>query len=162
MPKSRQPSARTTAEMKSPVERVRDTADAMFRAAVECCHQHDRVSRIHAKSSIEEEIKASQRLCNASDEVLRDMATAYETVSADVHPSGRDDGWWRRANALWLASREYLRRNGGCEEESSLKGGDHGPDRLGKLHTEFELEASALLALQHAADAYRQDRPAAS
>lgn len=161
MPKSRQPSARTTAEMKSPVERVRDAADAMFRAAVECCHQHDRVSRIHAKSAIEDEIASAQRLCNASDEVLRAMATAYETMSADVHPNGRDDGWWHRANALWLASREYLRRNGGCEEASrAFK--DHGPDRLGKLHTEFELEASALLALRHAADAYRQDRPAAS
>jgi hypothetical protein len=30
------------------------------------------------------------------------------------------------------------------------------------LHAEYELEASALLALKHAAEAYQRDRPAAA
>lgn len=160
MPKQR--SALAEAEPpRSPVQSVRDAADAMFRAAIECCHQHDRVSRVHAKSAVEEEVLAAQQACEHCDDVLRSLSTAYEETSAAVHPTGDDEGWWHRANALWLASREYLRRNGGCDAASrELK--EHGPERLGELHAEYELEASALLALRHAAEAYKQDRPAAA
>ena len=160
MPKSRS-RIQVTEEPKSEVEAVRDAADALFRAAVECCHQHDRISRISAKSSIEEELDAAQLACKVCDDTLGDLSRAYEKASADVHPTGPDAGWWKRANALWLASREYLRRNQGCDASSKeLK--DHGPDRLNELQTEYELEASALLALRHAADAYRLDRPTAT
>ena len=41
---------------KSPVEMVRDCADALFRAADECCYQHDRISRILTKSTVEAEL----------------------------------------------------------------------------------------------------------
>ena len=159
MPKSR--TAVPTEQPKPPVEQVRDAADAMFRAARECCHQHDRVARVHAKSSSEDELRAGQEACEACDEVLRDLTDAYEHTAADVHPTGDDEGWWHHANALWLASREYLRRNGGCDDESRrLK--EHSPQRLGELHTEYELEASALLGLRHAAEAYQRDRPSAA
>ena len=91
----------------------------------------------------------------------RPTGKAYEQAAADVHPTGDDEGWWHSANALWLASREYLRRNHGCDAASKeLK--EHGPERLGSLHTEYELEASALLGMRHAADAYKQDRPTAA
>ena len=64
-------------------------------------------------------------------------------------------------SSLWLASREYLRRHNGCDNATKdLQ--KHGPDRLGSLHTEYELEASALLGMRHAADAYKQDRPTAT
>jgi len=160
MPKSR-PKAVAAEPEKDPVERARDAADALFRAATECCHQHDRASRIHAKSALDDEIREAQRVCEACDEALRERTGEYERTAADVHPTGGDEGWWHRANALWLASREYLRRNGGCDAASrELK--EHSKARLGKLHTEFELEASALLALRHAASAYRQDRPTAA
>ena len=139
---------------------VRDAADALYRAAAECCHQHDRASRVHAKAAMEEEVEAVQRACRECDGVLRELSEAYETTAANVVPGGSDEGWWHCANALWLASREYLRRNGGCETASKdLK--DHSPERLNELHTEYELEASALLALRHAAEAYRKLRPAA-
>ena len=166
MPRSRPKSVRAnraddSEPQKPPVEQVRDAADALFRAARECCHQHDRVSRVHAKSAVDDEIQAAVEQCKACDETLRELTEAYEEAAASVHPTGDDEGWWHRANGLWLASREYLRRNTGCEAASrQLK--EHGPDRLGKLHTEFELEASALLALRHAAEAYRQDRPGAT
>lgn len=160
MPKS-PTRASVTEKPKSATETVRDSADALFRAAVECCHQHDRVSRVSAKSSIEEEFQAAQRACESCDETLRELSEAYEKASASVHPTGPDEGWWRRANGMWLASREYLRRRGGCDASSKeLK--EHGPDRLNELQTEYELEASALLALRQAADAYRQDRPNAA
>ena len=133
----------------------------MFRAATECCHQHDRVSRVHAKSKVEEEVQAAQRACEECDEVLRELSTAYEQTAANIHPTGDDTGWWHCANGLWLASREYLRRNLGCDTASKeLK--EHGPDRLDALHMEYELEASALLGMKHAAQAYQQNRPTAS
>lgn len=146
---------------KSPVEIVRDCADALFRAAVECCHQADRNSRLSAKSSVDLEQDAATQLCEACNDTLRRLADAYSRASADVHPSGADEEWWRRANALWMASREFLRRHRGCDAASrDLK--NHGPDELSALQTEYELEASALLALQHAAEAYRQGRPSAA
>jgi hypothetical protein len=152
---------RDSTEIKSPVLMVRDAADALFRAAAECCHQHDRASRVHAKAAIEDEVQAVQRACRECDDALAQRANAYEETAATVVPTGADEGWWHRANALWLASREYLRRNGGCETEmKNLK--DHSPERLNELHTEYELEASALLALRHAAEAYKRDRPSAA
>ena len=159
MPKSR--TVRDSTEIKSPVMMVRDAADALFRAAAECCHQHDRASRVHAKAALEDEVEAAQRACKECDEILADRAGAYEQAAATVVPTGADEGWWHRANALWLASRDYLRRTGGCETETkNLK--DHSPERLSELHTEYELEASALLALRHAAEAYKRDRPSAA
>lgn len=160
MPKS---TARASENEKpeTPTDIVRDRADALFRAAVECCHQHDRISRISAKSTVEEELRAAHEACEACDETLKELADAYEEASANVHPTGPDEGWWKRANALWLASREYARRNNGSDASSKeLK--EHGPDRLTELQTEYELEASALLGLRHAADAYRRDRPSAT
>ena len=159
MPKSR--TARDSTEQKSPVHVVRDAADAMFRAAAECCHQHDRASRVHAKAAMEEEVVAVQRACLECDEHLDDLSAVYQQTAASIVPTGDDADWWHRANGLWLASREYLRRSGGCETETkNLK--EHSADRLNELHTEYELEASALLALKHAADAYKRARPTAA
>ena len=146
---------------KSPDEIVRDCADALFRAADECCYQHDRISRILTKSSVDVELNSAQRMCELCDKTLRDLSESYQTTSADVHPTGKDDAWWRQANTLWMASREYLRRHRGCNV-ASRQFKEHGPDRLEALHADYELEASALLSLRHAADAYRQTRPTAA
>jgi hypothetical protein len=116
---------------------------------------------VHAKSDVEEEVKAAQRACTHCDGVLESMTTAYEKAAADVHPTGDDEKWWRNANGMWLASREYLRRNGGSEA-ANRETKKHGPGRLGKIQTEYELEASALLALRHAAEAYKRERPTAA
>jgi hypothetical protein len=160
MPKSR-PAPASDEPTKSPVHAARDAADALYRAAVECCHQHDRIARIAEKSDSEEELAGAQKMCEACHDALSKLIASYEETAASVVPTGGDEGWWHRANALWLASREYLRRSGGCDSAArNLK--DHGPERLNGLHAEFELEASALLALKHAADAYERDRPAAA
>jgi hypothetical protein len=153
--------ARDSVEIRSPLQIARDAADAMYRAACECCHQHDRMSRIQTRSPIETEVEAAEAACCQCHEVLATMSSSYQQVAAELRPPGKDEDWWHRANALWLASREYLRRNGSCDESSKqLK--EHGPDRLDALHMEYELEASALLALKHAAEAYRQNRPTAA
>lgn len=153
--------SRPSGPQRSPVQEVRDAADALFRAALECCHQHDRGSRVHAKSAVPEEVEAAQKACAQCDDVLRTLATAYEQTAAHVHPTGEDEGWWHRANGLWLASKQYLGRNGGCDA-ASREFQEHGAGRFGALHMEYELEASALLALRHAAEAYQQDRPSAT
>lgn len=128
---------------------------------MECCHQHDRVSRITAKSDVEDELRVVEKVCEDCDKALQSMTRSYETAAADVHPDGDDETWWRSANALWLASREYLRRNG-AGEQASREFKEHGPDRLSVLQTEYELEASALLALKQAAEAYKRVRPTAA
>jgi hypothetical protein len=162
VPKSRSKKpARPSGPAKSEIEIVRDAADAMYRAAAECCHQHDRVSRVHGKSDVEEEIAAAVKSCDHCDDVLGKLSAAYQEAAANVHPTGKDEGWWHRANALWLASREYLRRHSFTDRASrDLK--SHDSDQLEQLHTEFELEASALLGLRHAAEAYKKDRPTAA
>ena len=151
----------TPTSVKSPVESVRDCADALFRAAGECGYQHDRISGILSKSAVEAELESAQKMCELCDKSLRSLAEAYETASAAVRPTGADEAWWKAANGVWLASKEFLRRHRGCDIASrQLK--EHGPDRLGELHAEYELEASALLGLRHASDAYRRTRPAAA
>jgi hypothetical protein len=140
---------------------VREAADAMFRAAAECCHQHDRAARIHAKASVEAEVETAQYACEECDSALRDRVEFYEKTAEAIVPTGSDEAWWHSANALWHASREYLRRHGGCDSSTKdLK--NHSRQRLQALHTEYELEASALLALRHAADRYRRLRPSAA
>jgi hypothetical protein len=140
---------------------VREAADAMFRAAAECCHQHDRASRIHAKAAVEAEVETAQHACEECDSALRDRVDFYGETADAVVPTGADEAWWHSANALWHASREYLRRHGGCDSSTKdLK--NHSRQRLQALHTEYELEASALLALRHAADKYRRLRPSAA
>lgn len=159
MPKTRMRQVKERPQ--NPVEVVRDVADALYRAAIECCHQHERVSLVLAKAVIDEEIIAAQKLCEATWGALQSLVERYARESADVRPTGNDESWWKRANALWLASREYVRRHEGCEApRRELK--QHGPDQLEALHAEYELEASAVLGLRHAAEAYRQDRPAAA
>ena len=160
MPKSR-PAAPTTREQKTPVQLARDAADSMARAAAECCRQHDRVSRVHGQSDLDAELAAAQKSCDHCDETLADLSAAYHEAAASVQPKGDDEQWWHKANALWLASREYLRRHSFTDRASrDLK--SHDQAQLEKLQTEFELEASALLGLRHAADAYLKDRPTAA
>lgn len=160
MPKTRSPQAKERPQ--NPVEVVRDVADALYRAGTECCHQHERLSVVLSKAVIDEEIVSAQRLCEVCWASLESLVERYERESAGVRPTGDDERWWRRANALWLASREYVHRHRGGQEDSTRQLKQHGPDCLEALHAEYELEASSVLALRQAGEAYRQDRPDAS
>jgi hypothetical protein len=156
---------RTAASKEAPkpaVDAVREAADALFRAARECCHQHDRASRIVEKSALEEELASAHKMCEICDDALRELTAAYEKSTASfAPPNGPDEGWWHTANELWLASKQYLRRHSGCDAATKqLK--NHGPQEFAGLQTEYELEASALLALRHAAEAYQRERPIAA
>lgn len=142
-----------------PMVQVRLRADALYRAAVECCRQHDRSARLSSSSEDPElEHDHLDALCKMCDGSLTAMADAYTTAAAHVQPA-RDEPWWHKANALWHASREYARRHAGCDDISRKLSAKHDADRLASMQLEYELEASSLLALRHAAEAYRRTRP---
>ena len=82
-------------------------------------------------------------------------------LAAAEPESHGDEAWWHRANGLWHAAREYARRHQGCDD-ASRKLRNHSPEALGELAMEYDLEASAVLALRHAAQAYCKVRPQAA
>jgi len=136
---------------------VRTRADALHRAAIECCRQHDRAAKLFGSSDPELEHKHVDAMCTMCDGSLAELAAAYEKAAAAVSPS-KDEPWWHKANALWHASREYARRHAGCEAIGKRVSSKHSANELGTMQMEYELEASALLALRHAADAYDKVR----
>src|SRR5215216_1686284 len=82
---------------------VRARADALYRAAVECCRQHDRSAKLFGHSEDEElEHKHADAICAMCDGSLAELADAYEQAAAQLHPS-EDEAWWHKANSLWHA-----------------------------------------------------------
>jgi hypothetical protein len=158
MPTTRR-SAASDAAPADPIAVVRARADALYRAAVECCRQHDRAAKLSGSAAEPElEHKHLDALCAMCDGSLAELSKAYEAAAAHVHVDG-DAEWWHKANALWHASREYARRHAGCDALSRRIATKHSADQLAAVQMEYELEASALLALRHAAEAYRKTRP---
>jgi hypothetical protein len=147
-----------TALPKDPMAAVRSRADALYRAAVECCRQHDRSAKRSDSEEPELEHKHLDALCRMCDGSLVELSDAYEQAAAHVHPD-REEAWWHKANALWHASREYRRRHAGCDKLAKNVSGKHTAINLASMQMEYELEASALLALRHAADSYLKTRP---
>jgi hypothetical protein len=143
----------------SGIEAARVAADAMLRAAVECCHQHDRYARLVARPSLEAEHLAADETCSIVAGALAQMAETYGEAAMDLRPNGGpDEEWWHCANALWHASREFTRRQRCGERE---RPGKHDQEALADLVLQYDLEASALLALRQATDGYRKVRPEA-
>jgi hypothetical protein len=158
MPTTRR-SAAPDAAPADPVAIVRARADALYRAAVECCRQHDRAAKLSGSAPEPElEHKHLDALCAMCDGSLAELSEAYESAAAHVHVD-KDADWWHKANALWHASREYARRHAGCDAMSRRIASKHSAEQLASMQMEYELEASALLALRHAAEAYRKTRP---
>lgn len=155
MPKSRHPAAITG---DTPVvETPRTQADRMFRAAQECVRQRQRYARLVERGADEEEQQGALRVACICDEVLVSSARSYEDVSSSAS-AHRDEEWWHKANTLWHSVREYHRRHQGCDQDSR-RFTNHSPTRLRELAMEYDLEASALLALHHAVSAYRKVVP---
>jgi hypothetical protein len=98
-------------------------------------------------------------LCELGHRHLAARTTAWEAAAA-AGQAKTDDAFWHAANALWHASREYARRHHSCDALST-KITRRSTDALGALTLEYELEASALLALSHAVSGYRKARSGA-
>ena len=134
------------------------TADALFRFANECCRQHRRYARLIDRDVDESEQEGALRLVETCDALLAEMIEAYAAAARGQSRNG--DLWWHRANGLWQASREFARRHSWCDR-SSRELSAAAPSTLARLALEYDLEASALLLLHQAIDAYREARPEA-
>ena len=139
-----------------------EQADILYRAAAECCRQHQRYARLVDKGAQPQEQKSALEMAYMYDDLLGTAIQGYEkaTAGAAARP---DDDWWHRGNMLWHASREYIRRHSDCDllARAHSKSKGQAKDGLGEMTMEFDLEASALLALKIALDAYRAVRPEA-
>ena len=137
---------------------VRARADALYRGAIECCRQHNRSARLSNTEEPELEHRHLDALCKMCDGSLAELVADYTDAAAHEHPD-RDEAWWHKANALWHASREYARKHASCDELARSLSTKPSAEKLKAMQMEYELEASALLALRHAADAYFKTRP---
>ena len=136
-----------------------DRADAMYRAALECCRQHVRYARLVTHGACDEEQDTACTMASLADELLLNMAAAYEAEARRANGDAPAE-WWHRANRLLLASREYARRRDGCNH-GGRRLARPSADRLSELAADYELQASALLMLRQAIDGYREVRPEA-
>jgi hypothetical protein len=153
MPKAKRP-APITAD--NPAISPRAVADRLYRAATECVRQRQRYASLVAGATSEEEQQAALEVAGLCDDLLMKSIVEYEKSAAGgLH---KEEDWYRKATALWAAARDYERRHTDCND-SSKKMGNHSRERLGQLAAAFDLEASALLALQHAVSSYKQAVP---
>lgn len=152
--KSPRDSARTTGEFVG----AHAVADALARAASESCRQHERLDAVMRNGNPEVELEGIATVAEACDAHVRTLVAAFERAAPGAFG---DEAQRRAASALWLASRDFVRRHDGCDlAERELK--RHSAQKLTELHAEFELQASALLALRQAVTAYRKLRPDAA
>jgi hypothetical protein len=146
-----------------PLDVLRARADRLARAAREAGRQHLRCSDLCGRADVDvDELKGILELAAVADRLLGEAAEAYAKAGAKLHPEGDDAGWWKPANALWLAAREHVRRHSLGDQLSKRIGSAPSRERLQELHVAYELEASAVLSLQQVADAYCRARPSAA
>lgn len=159
MPKSPAPAAAPAPEATlPPAEQLLERADTLFRTAIETCRAHRRYAALVDRGARDVEQRGALRIATACDQLLVEAIASYERCGARVNTLG-DEAWWHKANALWHQAREYERRHQVTERAQRLLNAQHDPQLLGELALEFDLEASALLFLQQAIDAYRKCRP---
>ena len=133
-----------------------EAGDALFRSAIEACRQHERIARCSSRGCPDDELKEMAEVCALCHRQLAARTGAWEQTAA-AGQDGIDDTFWHVANALWHASREYARRHTSCDA-MTVKIARRTTDVLGALALEYELEASALLALRNAVAGYRKVR----
>lgn len=144
----------------TPAEQYRAAADALFRAAAECCRQHRRYSTLVEHEVSDEEQRFAVQTMSLCDEWLLHAMDDYESANGSA-AEVKEQEWWRKGNMLWMATREYVRRHRLTENDSKRLSSAHDAAKLGTLTVDYDLEASALLGLRHAVEAYRKCRPEA-
>jgi hypothetical protein len=160
MPTSKIATAKRTAalsEQESPS--LQCAADAMFRAAGECCRQQARLARVLELSCGEVELAGMIEVSVVCARVLETSGVHYAGLASESH-DGLGDACWHAANTLLHASREYARRHQACNLKSA-KLSRHAPAQLGELAVEYELKASAVLSLRYSVEQYAKARPEA-
>ena len=135
-------------------------ADNLYRSAAECCRQQARIGRILDQRCGEEELEAVIEVSVLCVRILGESCERYSAVGSGAR-DGLDEATWHAANTLWHASREYARRHNSCTVNSA-KMSRHSAAHLGELAVEYELKASAVLALRYAVEQYLKVRPEAA
>jgi len=140
---------------------LRDIADTLYRVAAESGSRHHRYAELVERGVSDGEQKSARSAVRECDEILGEAVDLYELACLGESNHG-DDAWWHKANVVWRASKEYLRHHA---SSNRLTRGGEGSDKsraaFMDLSIEYELEASTLLSLRHAVDAYRAARPEA-
>ncbi len=134
-------------------------ADALARTSAETCRQHERLARLNDLGVSNSELAAAHAMVDTIDLALAECVRDYEKCCAKL-PVSDDADIKQRANALWLAAREYLKRHS-IAEKASHQLVQHDAEKFGVIKFEYELEASAMLALRHAMSSYSKLRPEA-
>ncbi|GJG86994.1 hypothetical protein tb265_21750 [Gemmatimonadetes bacterium T265] len=150
-----------------PVRAFYERADALYRCAVECCRQHERVAELARRGALNPEQRAARALAALCDDALDELAAGYERAATKARPARGDaagDACWHAANGLWLAARELTRRHRTSARAATGIGehGDRSSARLAELALDYDLEASALLLLKQGIETYRKARPNAA
>lgn len=132
-------------------------ADSLARTASETCRQHERLSRLNSLGVGHAELEAAHALVDTCDLALEECVAMYEKRCGKAQVS-EDNEVHSKANKLWLAARDYLRRHS-MAEKATRQLTQHDADKLSDLQMEYELVASALLALKQATSAFGVVRP---
>lgn len=134
-------------------------ADALGRTSAETCRQHERLARLMALRVSQSELAAAYAMVDTIDLALAECVRDFEKCCAKT-PVSDDAELRQRANALFIAARDYLRRHS-IAEKASHQLAHHDAEKLGVLKFEYELEASAMLSLRQATAAVAKIRPEA-
>lgn len=154
MPKRQTPITSDNPAIMSP----RATTDRLYRSAYEAVRQRQRYAALVAAGALDDEQEAALGLASACDAHLLGSIASFEHFASNGGAVHRDEEWYRKGTTLWQASRDYERRHAHSNEKSKRLS-SHSAEHLGKLAMDFDLEASALLALQHALTAYQKVAP---
>lgn len=146
-------------EGRSTQELLLAKADALFRAGAECCRQHRRYSALVERGASVKEQRRAVAMVRLCDEHLQEAAASYEKTAGRVEGL-KGEEWWRRANALWMAAREYARRRT-VARRSAAQLEQQDASTMGELALDYDLEASALLLISQAVESYKKTRPEA-
>lgn len=144
------PAARPSKPSKHP---VKDAGDAMHRAAVECCHQHERISALIKLEADDQEFASAWDMADLAEQQMALRTSSYEEIAVAGRGAESED-WWHRANALWMACREYSRRYSASADAASRRK-RHTEKEFAEIAVEYELEVSARLAVKQALRAYQ-------
>lgn len=139
---------------------VRDAADALYRAADESCAQHQRLTKVLGHQLDDMELEGVAEVVDLCDRLLSTATTRYEEAAKDGRGKESEE-FWKAANALWMAAREYCRRHAQSDAIATrLK--KHGAAQFNEISVEYELEMSARMALKQALGTYGKLRPDAA
>ncbi len=146
---SKTPVARPSKPSKHP---VKDAGDALHRAAVECCHQHERIASLIKLKADDQEFAAAWDMADLAEQQMSLRTAGYEEA-AGAGRGPESEEWWHAANALWMACREYSRRYSASADAASRRK-RHTEKEFTEIAVEYELEVSARLAVKQALRAY--------